>query len=1365
MVAFMSNSGAQAALKGYRLQTLYILNQILLSNDPSLIFQPEGNEDLAIYNENNLIKSIQIKALSRPLTLSDFINHNQKDSFIHRSLILLNYKSKPKVEIISFGEIGQELNNAWRDSCKDKNKIRHKLKNFQINDNQIDLLFNRLKLNKVSEEKLHQEIITYLNNNLTSGSPEHALSILTTWLYKASEQRTKINKKCLLNNIYSIGKYLSEREAHHKEWYKSIIPLNNSISTKTEKLEHEYYKGISTRFSHIQANLDVIRQDPLSKIEKYFKKSQTVIIHGASGQGKTALAYRYLIEYIPEVCRFQISFIENKKHAQTIALAIADYLATFKSELYLYLDITPNDKEWDTLVKALLEKENIKILISIREEDLVRKNISNEQLGFPELLRLSFNKEEAKLLFKNFRKKDIVTIYPSFEQAWLGFTIGNSGSLLEFVFYLTQTTSLKQRLESQVKRLRMDIRKGNLEKEALTLLLTSVIATSYETKLNLKSLISTIKLNDPKGTFELFENEYLIRRSTDNLYIEALHPIRSKILTEILIDPAFSPWIDSVSLVLQSISEDSIEAFLLHSFIDKPEEFHNLFSLVKKLKLTSWTAIAGINRALLWYGISQHALYNMPTINRAKSKYGADGWPFIFSLNLDGATQLGPIENFIQIMAKNNEEEIKNIKQLRNEISNLKDIYQYAIKWLIEISYESIKHPPKDQEWSDLGEILLWIGRLNITPKLNLEWIFEIDINNNFKKIEYLAEFTNGLFHINKQLYSSFITKNKEAMNSLFQNQTHTIFLDEKNDCFFIHYILPKKDIDEIGIVNETLNKTSIDNIYLLNKLYPHKEKYGAQGYGHQYLLKAFSIHDDSYKNIPTKNIYAPQFIKMNSIWIDYANYNLRPNNWAEYANNLLSIREQINNALAQLNKALIFYFKNNKAISLFDSNFIDGEKWCSLARISGNLPLLPKQTVDPWGMTSERTDSKSQSKNGNTANYLSMQNDSKNFRKSLNTYVTNISNFFQQSTSIIATNSFLGRSPKEHHYKIHQLIESKGLSIKNNTPHLSCSNLHNAKTNLNQFQLEFSSLFKELINPEALKKIEIMENKQLKSIWSLWYQFTYSPERHSLKFPDKLAVSHIENIKKHLIRDIEYFLKKTRIEIPVIDNNYNYHDTRALYIEINIENRDIELTFKIILEALSLALQPLNYKDLKFFSLTELWDNILIIPLIDGINKLNLAWVLTIGSFTNNTCHLQSEEFLRPYQSNNYFNEKITEDNDIEKLKKEISLISSILNHLHCFNPILENIKDTGAEILKTYFESFQDSLGKHIDTSIYLIQRIRDHFNSDKKLIEILDICIKALLYNHIKNTQQIKFDIKENEDWIEHLNNALLELSLYK
>ncbi|WP_205952726.1 hypothetical protein, partial [Rahnella sp. CFA14(1/10)] len=158
--------------------------------------------------------------------------------------------------------------------------------------------------------QLDFDISKCLRQTLTSGSTEHALSLLTSWLLEASEKRTKITHEILFEKIKSIGRYFAEREAHHHEWFKSVTPLESNNTIEKHSLEKEYYRGVSTRFSHIQAQLDILRQDQLTEIDNQFKISQTVIIHGASGQGKTSLAYRYLYEYVPEAWRLQVKFIE-----------------------------------------------------------------------------------------------------------------------------------------------------------------------------------------------------------------------------------------------------------------------------------------------------------------------------------------------------------------------------------------------------------------------------------------------------------------------------------------------------------------------------------------------------------------------------------------------------------------------------------------------------------------------------------------------------------------------------------------------------------------------------------------------------------------------------------------------------------------------------------------------------------------------------------------------------------------------------------------------------------------------------------------------------------------------------------------------
>jgi hypothetical protein len=102
-------SGAQAAFRGYYSQTLYILHRVL-SGSNDFVFQPEKEEDLAIFdNDGDLIEVVQVKDYSAPLTLSDL----GKDFFTR----CRNYiESNTPVRIVSFGKVGPELKNALQEN-------------------------------------------------------------------------------------------------------------------------------------------------------------------------------------------------------------------------------------------------------------------------------------------------------------------------------------------------------------------------------------------------------------------------------------------------------------------------------------------------------------------------------------------------------------------------------------------------------------------------------------------------------------------------------------------------------------------------------------------------------------------------------------------------------------------------------------------------------------------------------------------------------------------------------------------------------------------------------------------------------------------------------------------------------------------------------------------------------------------------------------------------------------------------------------------------------------------------------------------------------------------------------------------------
>lgn len=480
-------------------------------------------------------------------------------------------KESPKViiKVISYGNIGPEIISAWSGNKSSQEVIIKKLRSipnsFELED--INLLFNNIIWEKVNENDILQRINKQLSHSLTSSSPEYAFSLLIWWLYIASENRTKITHDELLNKIKSVGKYLNERMSYQKEWFHSLLPLISQENLDLDNLSQEYYQGVSTRFSHIQLGLDIYRKNQIEKIDELLIKNKTIIIHGASGQGKTSLVYRYLLEIIPEEWRLQVDYINRKEHAKSIALAIADYLAIFKATQYLYIDVSPRDSDWKILIKALLDISNIKIIVTIRSEDLARQTIGLEELGLPALLQVNLYQEEAEYIYTQLSNKKIVKkSFPTPQQAWI--TFGSNGSLLEYIYFLTQTTSLKEKLHSQTKRLHEEIRQGKLPHQTTKLLLSCAIATSYEARIDIALVAKKLSFIEIQETFSFFEDEYLLRKSIDKRYVEALHPIRSRILSELLIDPAFSPWIESIELLIPCLVEEDLGSFLLYALLN-----------------------------------------------------------------------------------------------------------------------------------------------------------------------------------------------------------------------------------------------------------------------------------------------------------------------------------------------------------------------------------------------------------------------------------------------------------------------------------------------------------------------------------------------------------------------------------------------------------------------------------------------------------------------------------------------------------------------------------------------------------------------------------------------------------------------------
>ena len=311
----MAKIGATAAFRGFRLQTLYILSRLIDVEHQDLLFRPEGKEDLDIYtSDGQLLETVQVKAYSANLTLSNLASE-PNDTFFDRSLRNRADFPDSTIRIVSFGPIGPEFEQAWSSEGNERERVHNKLIEGGYTKQDIAALLS-IRLDKVDEAELERNVFAFLRKTLTGGDPSNAFELLMYWVCRVSERREQISYSDVIGKLTNVGRYLEARSAYYDEWFTSILLLpdaSDSNGVDKQRLAQEYSQGVDARYEHILAGLDIVRSEKLTEIHRKFESSSVVIVHGASGQGKSTLAFRYLHDYTPNVWCFFCTILGGQK--------------------------------------------------------------------------------------------------------------------------------------------------------------------------------------------------------------------------------------------------------------------------------------------------------------------------------------------------------------------------------------------------------------------------------------------------------------------------------------------------------------------------------------------------------------------------------------------------------------------------------------------------------------------------------------------------------------------------------------------------------------------------------------------------------------------------------------------------------------------------------------------------------------------------------------------------------------------------------------------------------------------------------------------------------------------------------------------
>ncbi|GEL68316.1 hypothetical protein [Myxococcus virescens] len=1214
----MAEPGAQAALRGYRLQALYTLYRMLQPADAAKVFRLEGREDLDILDESGrVLEVIQMKAYGAALTLSA-LKPEKPESFFRR--VLKRRVDFPDAQecIVSFGPYGQEMQAAWSGSPAHRAHAVELLEGWKYSPVQAQVLLSRVKLLSVNEEALKASISASLLELMTGCDPVSAFDLLHAWLFQASEARATLTRSQLIERLNAVGRFLRDRDAYQAEWFSTVHPLLEIAAvTGRENLGQEFYQGVSARFEHVLAGVDVIRPARLDLIETAFQKSRVVVIQGASGQGKSALAYRFLHDRVPSVSRFEVRLVQDRRHARNIAQALRGYVDAIggPTAIYVYLDVTPGDTAWTDVVQSLHEHLSVRILITLREEDWLRASISRADLRFEEI-RLQLDAQEAQSIHASFLERQPSAEHLDFEDAWRRF--GGGGPLLEFTYLLTHHDTLHARLEHQVGRISDEVHRGERPVVELELLRRVAVASAYGARLDLVLLGRELGLAEPRLTVRRLEREFLIRSDMSARWIEGLHPVRSGILVGLLTDPVFHPWGEVATRSLPQMVESDLGGFLLYAFSRHAEAHGQFQHALSKLRPASWEGIAHVFRALIWWGLDSYVARNAAVIAEAKARSGSAWW---IMLNSDVANvrDIAPELNVNPILSLDivPEERKQSLRELQARQSEPREILDVAGQWLRDAPLPR-EAPSSPEAWASAAETIFHAARIGV-PLPALEALLEtyadvVDV----LPLETAAEVAYACsFHQDVRVAER-LTLLRPRLLERFRREARIVRLEDDEHTLKAHFILIRRTSTDLvsqgSAGGNKPHEEAIGRARLLSKLQPGRQVYATQGYGHRVRFLPES-HDESIKNIRASYLPPVWATRLNQMYLNRVSYQDRPETWEAHAVGVLALRRDLMRLMQRVHDALERYFRGAEAVSLvqpdqpvWDAYEVDRE------RIAQGKWYLPRTAVDEWGWSSEESEQSNENDQKRREYQLALVRHQP-YVRALGNYERALSNFLKQVLMPLMLYPLLVRGTAPQAEVARAILRQRNKEEPDLM--LPMFNLADAIEELPAFQREFSSRLARFLAPHDLVALETQETEMVRAVRALWLLFITAPERGRLKQPLALAHGRVEKGLDRIRTDLRSRLSALppqQATARLLETDAPWAHAPALWVVLDMDtplklHTAREAVFKILRAVCSSEQISRPFRDI----VRTTWRHVVIVPTFCGRAFEPNAWVLSM--------------------------------------------------------------------------------------------------------------------------------------------------------
>ncbi|MGJ1382689.1 hypothetical protein [Sphingobacterium siyangense] len=1217
---------AIAALRGYRTQFLYSLHYILSSLSKDLIFRLEGEEDLDVLDRNGqLLYAIQLKNLSVPITLSDVLSE-RKTSFIKRFLV--NYSDATPI-LVSYGEVSQELQNWEKHKDGISAKEKKILKKYKITVDEWKLVKSKTLFMLIKEEEIAEEIEKLLKNNFPEVDPIPTIGFLLNWLQLAAEKQNPITTKDVYSKIQDFAIYITERIAVQNQYGLVLRPLHKVSTENTNQtlLEKEFYNATLTRYEHILLGLDVKRANYLEIINDGLKEYNTIILKGASGQGKTALLYSYVHNYVNDWLSYELNIQQDPITTQQSIQAIASVSKKLEVPTILIINVYPNSTDWLQIIKDSAHLNHIRFLVAIRNEDWYRASAIGVQFEHKEI-DLSLSKDEAQVIYNKLNDRNKITHFTDFEQSWI--QTGDDTPLLEFVYSITQGNSLQNKLKQQIQQLRNENNQGlNPQIEFLRIV---SLADSVGAKID----VSKLNLNiDYQFIIEKLENEYLIKKSLDRKYIQGLHLIRSQKLVELLFDEFTTYKEEYAYKCIPLVDENDLYLFLLQMFyhnILKPDQF--ITDLNRKIVVSDWSVYAAILKSSIWLGTKNYVKDNRTVIDECRTVCGG-AWTmftdFMFASNYD--------KNVMLDILKVDDERREKIDDINRRLSSNQNIFNLSTEIINKLDFPD-GIPSTIFGWKSFGESLFWLKNIpNQKEKLKLfeESTFEaafkmMDSKSLSKLMLGMYSYSEELDAVRKKYIDIFIQQIKKEYD--------VIHLSTDDNEVYVHYIIDilKNDIER------STNDFIVRILDILRTALPDRIQFNSQGYGHR--LQTFAVdYDETHKTISIENMPLEEWVNINSTIINLYEYQIRPEDWNEYSK--------------QLNQwETVIHGKINEFNTLFEKLFKGSPNYMPVVPIMKNMLFetpeaikQPKSIIDPLGIYGGKKGTTNENQREQRSKKL--QSKYAQFFKSVSDFKGNIEIFIKQSGATLYSKANL----KIDEAHVHD----------DNIERLSQINLYDAIGKLQIYNNQYKNILGN-IDIDHHSKISTEALFTTASIWKDFLKNNIKGERSA-----KRIFGLKSDFESKLIKDFKQASRTNSFSVRYT-NNKTTNDRPVILIDGDTPFWAL-MGYKEAYKIVQQAIDDPEYTSLKYLVLQFWFSNFYFIQTIQKkslSNQWNEVALYNIKdklfeelSFINSTPQPIEAEILENLNIESWSN-LYPEFNDITKAKEAYGKLLLLVDHLY---------------------------------------------------------------------------------------------------